>query len=382
LCAAQQAALSSPILAESKRGVIKFLRQWLRTGTIVAKTSADYLNKRAKWFSRPPYMRLALLIALFAAVFVLRGCFLRAGTDFPGAHFNRGVNAVWLGVDWVNNTHDESEIIALANELDRRQVRDIFVYVSYLKPDGEFNPTYDHAAEFVQAIKAAQPSLKIQAWIGLPVTGSGLFADGYVDLSERDTRNKIVAFSADLVQQMGFDGVHLDPEPVASDDANVLMLLEELRPAIGTQNMISIAARQVLPILSDARLPLIEKMRWRVSYYRKIAQRVDQIAVMTYDSSLPLAFLYRQWMRFQVIEISRAVADAGVDLLFGVPTSEEWTSSHWPGAENITSGLKGVVDGLNDAQARPSVVTGVAFYPYWETDENEWSIYETLWLGR
>jgi len=38
-------------------------------------------------------------------------------------------------------------------------------------------------------------------------------------------------------------------------------------------------------------------------------------------------------------------------------------------------------DGLNDAKARPEVVSGVAIYPYWEMDETEWEVYSSLWLG-
>jgi hypothetical protein len=31
---------------------------------------------------------------------------------------------------------------------------------------------------------------------------------------------------------------------------------------------------------------------------------------------------------------------------------------------------------------RHRCVTGVAIYPYWETDAAEWSIYDKLWLGK
>jgi len=103
---------------------------------------------------------------------------------------------------------------------------------------------------------------------------------------------------------------------------------------------------------------------------------------MTYDSAMSWAFLYRQWTRFQVIEISRVVEGIDVQLFFGIPTSEEKSWTHWPRAENMSSGLEGIVDGLNDAEARPAAVTGVAIYPYWETDEAEWRVYEELWLDR
>jgi hypothetical protein len=323
----------------------------------------------------------SLMLVLAVLIAVLRGCFFRPASRFSGAHFNRGANAVWLGVEWVNEPHDEVEVVALADDLYRRQIHDVYVFVSYLKPHGEFNPTYAHAAEFVAAFKAVQPGLNVQAWIGLPLAHSALFGSGYVNLGDPATRRRVATFCADVIQEAGFDGVHLDPEPVPTDDADLLVFLDEVNSAIGVDKTLSIAARRILPILSDVRLPLVEQLVWRTSYYREVARHVDQIAVMTYDSSLPLSLLYRQWVRFHVVEISRALDGTGVDLLFGVPASEERTSSHWPSAENVGSGLRGVVDGLNDAQARPGVVSGVALYPHWELDEAEWALYETLWLG-
>jgi len=285
---------------------------------------------------------------------------------------------------WVKEPHESGEIAALANDLNRRGIHYVFVFASYLRSEGEFGPTYSYAAKFTQALRAVQPDLNVQAWIGLPLSRPRLFfgGAGYVDLGDATIRQKIVAFCADLIRQGGFDGIHLDPEPVLTDDAAVLALLDEVRQAIRPNSTLSMATRRIWPVFSDVALPLAGRVAWRASYYREIAKRVDQIAVMTYDSGLPLPELYRQWGRFQVIEISRALDGIGVDLLFGIPTSEEKTWTHWPSAENMKSGLRGVIDGLNDADARPSVVTGVAIYPYWETDATEWAAYESLWLGR
>ncbi len=262
-------------------------------------------------------------------------------------------------------------MVALARNLRQRQIRSVYVFVSYLKPDGTFTPTFAHAAEFVRTLKTASPGLNVQAWLGLPLH--------YVNLGNANTRHQIATFCADIIP-IGFDGVHLDPEPVPDGNAGVLLLLDEIRATVGPTPTLSLAARRIQLLWSGT--PLMGPIAWSAGYYRRVAQRVDQLAVMTYDSSLPLPQLYRLWGRFQVIEITRAIEGFDVDLFFGVPTSEERTLTHWPNAENMTSGLQGVVDGLNDADARPVAVTGVAIYPYWETDAAEWAIYEWLWLGR
>jgi len=106
------------------------------------------------------------------------------------------------------------------------------------------------------------------------------------------------------------------------------------------------------------------------------------MAVMTYDSHAPTGWLFEQWVRFQAIALTNSLADTGADLYIGISTSEEHTTSHNPAAENMQTGLEGLIAGLNDADARSGVVTGVAIYPYWETSSDEWDLYTTLWLGR
>jgi spore germination protein YaaH len=313
------------------------------------------------------------VLVIFGFGVVLLVSIVQSTAVVPATHFNNGTNAVWLGVEWVYGSHSLEEINALANDLGRRQIRYVFVYTSYLKSDGQFNHTYSRAGEFVQTLKTMQPDTSIQAWIGLPLA--------HVDLADAMTRRRIVDFCSCLVYNEGFDGVHLDPEPVVDGNASVLVLLNELRREVGPDAAISMATRRIWPAQSF-KLPIIAKFAWQADYYRKIAERVDQVAVMTYDSGLPLPSLYRHWVSMQVVQLSQAIDDVPVELLIGLPTSEEWTLTHWPNAENITSGLQGVIDGLSDPNAQPSVVAGVAIYPYWEMDADEWASYESLWLNR
>ena len=319
------------------------------------------------------FLELRLWLVLMVLVIVGRACIFRPATNYPGAHFNQGANAAWLGVEWVNEPHDAEEIATLADALTKQQIRYVFVYTSYLKPGGQFNPTYSYAGQFIQTLKATEPDLNVQAWVGLPLE--------YVDLGDSTVRKQIAEFCTILVREKRFDGIHLDPEPIFSNDSNVLVLLDEVRDALGPEFTLSIATRRIWPIFPNVQWPVVGRVAWHANYYREVASRVDQIIVMTYDSAVPLACLYRHWTRFQVIEISRVVDETGVQLFFGVPTSEERTWTHWPWAENMNSGLIGVIDGLNDGSSRPTAVTGVAIYPYWETDEAEWHIYEELWLG-
>ncbi|MCC7451019.1 MAG: hypothetical protein IT324_26625, partial [Anaerolineae bacterium] len=315
---------------------------------------------------------LAVILSLFLFV---RGCVLRPANSNTGGQFNQGRNAVWLGVEWVNEPRTDAAIKQLARDMAQRQFQYGFVYTTYLRNNGSFNPTFAHAVNFLQVFKSEQPSIKLLAWIGLPLRNSL----GNVDLSDSITRRKIVDLCVELVHNTGFDGIHLDPEIVHDNDKNVLRLLEEVRQTIKPA-LLSIATRHIQPLFPNVTIPLGDLLGWHSAYYRDVATRVDQIAVMSYDSTLPLGVLYRLWMRFQVINISKAIQGTGVELLFGVPTSEESTATHNPSAENMANGLQGIIDGLNDHESIPAAVSGVAIYPYWETDTAEWSIYESRWL--
>ena len=329
--------------------------------------------------------RLSLFVLLLACV----ACTGRAPSDRVPAPTGpaRAHNAAWLGVEWVMALRDATEIAALAANLEAHQIDTVYVYASYLRADGSFNPTYDHASHFVRMLAAAYPECSIQAWIGLPLSVDGVITwAGYVDLMDTDTRAQIAAFCASLVAEHGFHGVHLDPEPVFSGSKSLMRLLDEIRQALGPDATLSVAGRHICPwgarLSPRARHYLEEQLYrwfWSPAYYREVAARVDEIAVMVYDSSTLTPGGYRRWTRRQVVRVSEALAEANVRLFIGVPTSEERTSTHHPWAENMRSGLLGVREGLMEAGTDGNAVTGVAIYPYWETDEIEWSVYGDLW---
>jgi hypothetical protein len=142
---------------------------------------------------------LGLVLAVFAAASG-RACVLRPATSYPGSHFNRGVNAAWLDIDWVNEPKPAAAVTALARDLERHQVRDAFVYVSYLNEHGAFNPTYAQAPPFLRALKAESPAVRAQGWIGLPLKTSAAFGPrGYADLTDPAVRATVARFCAEMV---------------------------------------------------------------------------------------------------------------------------------------------------------------------------------------
>ncbi|NOG51130.1 MAG: hypothetical protein HND48_18125 [Chloroflexi bacterium] len=126
--------------------------------------------------------------------------------------------AAWIGVEWAMEPHDPAELRGLAADLSDRRIRFAYLYVSYLRPDGTFNPTFDHARTLTDTLRALAPDITLLAWIGVPIQGSD--PDGFEINRLEDTtiRGSIAKFAAFSVSELGFDGVHLNAELAANGD--------------------------------------------------------------------------------------------------------------------------------------------------------------------
>lgn len=247
-------------------------------------------------------------------------------------------NAAWIDVDWLSKPIDEIAVRELADGAARRQIKYLFPYASYVKADGTFSQSFEYAGQFVSTVHRFNPNVLILAWVGVPLKNERpIGVKGSVDLTNQTTRQAITNFVATLMQKGHFDGVHLDVETVQNNDTAFLLLIDEIRIAIGAGRKISIASGHWVPDPINA-LPLVKDFRWSGEYYKRVAQQVDQIVAMTYDSYAPLPAIYRFWIREQSISIAQSLADTSTELLIGVSVSLEETRSHHRGVENLENG--------------------------------------------
>lgn len=280
-------------------------------------------------------------------------------------------NALWISVDWASQPVDSQKVTELVERVKEQHVKHLYVYTTYLKPDGSFNRSYNYAAAFVTAYKALDAQTRLWAWIGIPLKNhSSLGIQGWVDLRGDVTRRQIAAFAKTLTESYGFDGIHLNVETVWSDNQNFVHLLEEVRSAIGQERLLGIAGAHWMP-RSLTYLPVIGQFRWNSAYYHTVGERVDQIATMTYDSHLPFAALYRFWMSEQIKGIRTSLVGLPTELLFGISISREVTSSHRPSVESLAAGLAGVCAGLMQEE-RESQISRIALYASWEAKQTDW----------
>ena len=288
-------------------------------------------------------------------------------------------NGAWLSVDWTSQPVDAGHIEQLAEDASRRRLRYLYPFVSYLKADGTFSDSYDEASKFTAAFRQFNRETRLLAWVGIPLVKEGrLGIEGTVDLSDAAVREKIVAFAVRMVDEAGFDGVHLDVETVYSGNEDYLLLLEEVKAAIGDR-MLSVAGSYVLPAAVNE-MPVLQGFKWDEAYYQAVAERVDQIVVMGYDSGMPTPALYRLWMREQVLNLERSLEAAEVEVLIGLSVSEERTLTHHPHAENMRNGLAGVCAGHRHRDGTDARVKGIAIYASWEAGQENWSTWEQ-WIS-
>ena len=310
-------------------------------------------------------------IGVLIVIYVLVSFWGGTPADFSNPNCKFTQNAAWVGVDWTSQPVDEIAIRQLSESAKSRNLKYLFPYVSYLKSDGSFSLSYQYAKEFISTFRKSNKDIQILAWIGLPIANNRLIGvQGWVDLSDQETREQIVQFITDLVKQSNFDGVHINAETVQNNDPYFLNLLDDVRQNIGKDKIVSIAGSHWIPDYINI-LPIIHDVRWTRSYYQKVGQRADQIATMTYDSYAFHPALYRLWMREQVKGISSSLENSDVGLFIGISVSQEKTLSHRPPVESLANGLAGLCAGITN----PKAVQGVAIYADWEFADSE----EQLW---
>nr|WP_290668304.1 glycosyl hydrolase family 18 protein [Ardenticatena sp.] len=298
----------------------------------------------------------------------------------PGP-YNRGENGLWMGIEWFQGDPSPTQRSALRSHISDGQIRYLFVYTTWMTADG--TPRHaipKDAHDKIQQLRSIAPQSLLLAWIGIPLTTLGR---GPVDLDNQEIRTRIALFSRQLVQEVGFDGIHLDAEPVPDGSLSFLRLLDDVRDAVGKEAFLSIAGEDAFPRLAGRRLPYLHQIKWSADYYKEVAQRVDQIVVMTYDSAMPLGILYELWLGWQVPEITRSLGHSETELLFGIATYEETTWTHMPWAENVKTGLRGIRRGVGRLPpALQKKVNGVALYAEWAMEPSEWEVYQQLWIGK
>jgi len=324
---------------------------------------------------RPPWRTLVPAVSLLLLVLVARALW-SPGRDFTDGRHDFGRNGVWMQHGWIgaDSWFIENErqhklplfrsvqkVREMTSLMKRNGVRDIFPHLCPTTPKGEIMPVDDRQTE---VLLREAGNIRVLPWVG-----GVLDADVSPDIaSRRQTFTRSIR--ALLLRHPKLAGVHLNVEPWPSGNKNMLVLLDEIRQALPPGKLLSVAAYP-----PPTRWHPFPEVHWEEDYFKQVASRVDQMAVMMYDTALKDPKLYQHLMRGwtqQILDWS-AQAKRPPEILLGVPTYDDaGVGYHNPDVENLPFALMGIHAGLASYPKPPAHYAGAAVYCEWETDEAEW----------
>lgn len=323
-------------------------------------------------------LRIAAPIVIVAAAAIGAHLAYRLPPEDRAPHpFNQDRNAVWLEHRWLEKHHPMPAMDALFSMLASRGVQYAYPHLTPFDRAGRLPPhSREQMRQFLEAARRSAPDMKVLPWIGGVRLGSRRMRPGTIDLADLGQRQQIVAECRGLIDE-GFDGIHLNIEPLDDGNVHFLALLHALRNAVGPDKMLSISAIRPGPVA----LPVTRNFLWTDDYYRRLAAAVDQIVIMVYDTGLPTPALYRRYVAYASRYMTETLGgEAHARVLLGVPTYDPTGIMHRAGVETLENALLGVVSGLR-GQPEGGTFEGVALYAEWTTDAGEWAVYERIWRG-
>ncbi len=340
------------------------------------------------WVRWRPYLFGAGAIAAVILIIVVLGLFKNEpAPTYP--------NSLWLGSEYSFAERSDEDVAALVARLKAQQIGTVYAWTSFLKSDNTWSGLFDstntfeemrpNVEKFIQQFRAAYPEATLYGWVGFPISARD--ENGAYNLNDPAVIQIVADFAAELVNELGYDGVMLNAELVFQDSADdYLALLRAVRRAVGDANL----AVAVIPDWSPAEAnipkpPLIAPgTEYTTAFKQQIALLVDEIVVMAYNSGLSSPVDYSQWVAYQTATYARAIAavDGGAEVRIAIPTFNEVSTDHNPTVENIPAAVEGVVEGLTQAGDASAAIEGISIFAEYTTVEEEWRQFEQFWVQR
>ncbi|MEV6791091.1 hypothetical protein AB0M87_03635 [Streptomyces sp. NPDC051320] len=344
-----------------------------RFGAVFTRFGRVRVRRWLKWT--------ALALAVLIVVPILTaGVALRVNDagDYRDGTRTRGRDAIWLGHAWVDGRKKAADVDALAARLKGTGLRDLYVHAGPLEHNGTLPAArYARAKWLIDAVHRKLPGVRVQAWLGDELNTES--PDG-LDLDRAASRSAMVV-SARQIIGTGFEGVHFDLEPLHSGDRHYLALLDRLRKLTTDRGvLLSVAAHQIdpLPAFHTAAGAVTGHPKWwSQQFFGEVARRVDQIAVMSYDTGLPLQSLYGGYVAEQTT-LALEVTPNTTDLLMGLPFYHETRPGHIGSAETVAAAVRGVRLALG-REDPDRAHFGVALYVDFAATETDWTSYRKGW---
>ena len=326
-----------------------------------------------KWVRRLAVAALAIvLVPVLAATAVLGYAYI--GDPAPRSS-STGNDALWMGHAWVDGRRDAEDFQRLAERLRASGIRDVYVHVGPLSDEGTLDAELHPRSQwFLDQMDDALPDVRVSAWLGNVVGPEGL------DLDHKATRQNILDAARTMLRE-GFDGIHYNFEPVPSGNHGLLRLLRRTHElTAASDGVLSMAAEPTEPFPTAAPISrrIARPLYWTTGYLHEVAERVDQVAIMVYDSGMPLPFLYGGYVVRQTKRALETVPPSTA-LLIGAPAYPDDTLFYRPYAETVAGTARAVRVALTEHPGRrPNV--GIAMYVDFAATRQDWQEYFRGWV--
>jgi hypothetical protein len=308
--------------------------------------------------------RIAAAAAAVLIVIVVAGFFLAHQASGPVASWATasGHDGLWLGPGDVAGR--PAARTQLAARIRASGAADVYVPAGPVSTTGELTPTAG-TASFVTWFRRTFPHVQVCAWV------TGTVGRGHLDLDNGATQQALVASARSLLHA-GFTGISYDLAPVASGDAGLLTVLDQTRalhPAV-----LSVDTPKLEP-LTGMGLPAALVMRhpvlWTSAYLSQVASRVSQVAVLGFDTGMPLSSWYSGYVKRETSVALHAVPP-GVGLVIAAP-------ANGGSDESVAATIHGARVALT-ATGRRQALFGVGLYTAGTATASDWAAYQADWV--
>lgn len=318
---------------------------------------------------QPPWRTLVLLLAVLG-VFGVGYLIWSPGERVTDGRHDLGKNGIWLQHGWlgddawfVENDRDKAmfreagKIRGLHEKLAENGIRYAFPHLCPCKDNGMIAAA---DAGQVERLLDGLPGVEVLPWIG------GVKDESALTSSEKWRAGFVRSAAKLLTDHPRLAGLHVNIEPMPDGDADYLLLLEELKAAMPSGEILSVAAYP-----PPTRWHPFPEVHWGEAYFREVAKRCDQVVPMLYDTGLKWRKPYRKLMEDWTREV--LAWSEGKQVLLGLPAYDDaGTGYHDPKVENLGNALRGVHAGLGVGV--PGNYAGVAVYSEWEMGEGDWEV--------
>ena len=334
------------------------------------KEKFAFINKKSLADAGKSVLRIVAALAIILGIPTLLYLFWVPGRNGPLPEYAN--NAIWIGHGWlgddswfIRNKRNKDDfrtaakISALFKKLSEHKISTVYPHLCPAQMDGKIAP-YDSRQIERFLDFAEQYNIKVIPWIG------GVFEESARPADKRWRKNFTDSVEELLDKHPRLTGVQINIEPMPSGNRDFLTLLEELQLAVHGK-VLSVAAYP--PPTKWHQFP---DVHWEDDYMHQVAERCNQLAVMMYDTAIPLEKFYVKLMRDWTLRLVQVTYSSGCELLLGIPSYEDpGVGYHKAEVENIRSALRGISDTPSHYGA-----DGIAIYCEWEMNDAKWRIWD------